>query len=124
VPEEGDDLGDARRLDPEHVEPHRQERLARSFFGDEQVQAGGAMIFESRDPTVWLRATDIRSFTLPVPAGKDARCVGLIRGLARSREAARAAFDALVAGSINAARMAGQISLIRRSARPPHLTRS
>ncbi len=80
------------------------------FFGDKQVQAGGAMIFESRDPTVWMRARDIRSFTLPIPAGKEARCVGLIRGTARSREAARAAFDALAAGSINAARMAGQIS--------------
>jgi hypothetical protein len=80
------------------------------FFSDKQVQAGGAMIFESRDPTVWTRAQDIRGFTLPIPMGKEACCVGLIRGLARSREAARAAFDALTAGSINAARMAGQIS--------------
>jgi hypothetical protein len=80
------------------------------FFSDKQVQAGGAMIFESRDPTVWVRAQDIRGFTLPIPMGKEACCVGLIRGLARSREAARAAFDALTAGSINAARVAGQIS--------------
>jgi hypothetical protein len=80
------------------------------FFSDKQVQAGGAMIFESRDPTVWVRAQDIRGFTLPIPMGKEAGCVGLIRGLARSREAARAAFNALTAGSINAARMAGQIS--------------
>jgi hypothetical protein len=69
------------------------------------------MIFtsvESRE--LWSRAQDFRSFVLPTPAGKSERCVGLIRGTVRSRDAAKTAFDKMAKDTINAARMEGQIS--------------
>jgi hypothetical protein len=81
------------------------------FFANKQVQEGGAMIFtsvESRE--LWSRAQDFRSFVLPTPAGKSDRCVGLIRGTVRSRDAAKVAFDKMAKDTINAARMGGQIS--------------
>lgn len=81
------------------------------FFADKQVQEGGAMIFasvESRD--LWSPAKDFRSFILPRPANKTDLCVGLLRGTVHSLEAARAAFDKMAKDTINATRMAGQVS--------------
>lgn len=81
------------------------------FFSGKEVQEGGAMIFASGEVRdLWSRANDFRSFVLLTPAGKDDRCVGLIRGTVRSREAAKAAFDQMTKSTINAARMEGQIS--------------
>jgi len=79
------------------------------FFSDPQVQAGGGLIFKSRDPVVFAKA-DIQSFSLPVPKGRNDRFVGTIRGTVKSREAATAVLDAMAKQSINAARMKGQIS--------------
>lgn len=81
------------------------------FFSDPRVQEGGAMIFAPGvNRELWSYAQDIRSFVLPLPAGKNDRCVGLVRGTVRSREAAKAAFDKMAKDTINAARMEGQIS--------------
>jgi hypothetical protein len=81
------------------------------FFSDKHVQEGGAMIFESVESReLWTPAHDFRSFVLPTPAGKNDRCVGLLRGTVRSRDAARAAFDRMAKDTIRAARMEGQIS--------------
>ena len=81
------------------------------FFANKQVQEGGAMIFASGgNRELWSRAQDFRGFVLPTPAGKTDRCVGLIRGTVRSRDAAKVAFDKIAKDTINAARMEGQIS--------------
>jgi hypothetical protein len=80
------------------------------FFSDPQVQQGGGMIFTQRDPTVWTRAAEIRSFSIPSPRGKGDRHVGLIRGQVHSRESARKIFDALTKETINSARKLGQVS--------------
>lgn len=80
-----------------------------TFFADAQVQAGGAMMFASREPTLW-QASDMRSTMLPTPAAKTERYVGLIRGTVTSRDAAREVFDEIDRTTINAARMKGQIS--------------
>lgn len=80
------------------------------FFADKHVQDGGAMIFasvESRE--LWLPAHDFYGFALPIPPNKPERFIGLLRGTVRSRDAAKAAF-AEFATTVNAARMAGQIS--------------
>src|SRR5687768_13741005 len=77
------------------------------FFSDPQVQQGGGMIFAQRDPTVWVRANEIRSFAIPSPRGKGDRCVGLIRGTVKSREAAQDILDGVARSSINAARKLG-----------------
>jgi hypothetical protein len=79
------------------------------FFSDPQVQAGGAMMFASRDPVVWQLAP-ASGFILPTPRGRDRRFVGLIRGVVKSREGATAAFDAFARRAINAGRLAGQVS--------------
>jgi hypothetical protein len=79
------------------------------FFSDPQVQAGGGMIFKSRDPGVW-QPSGARGFALPTPSGRNERFVGLLRATVRSRDAAKAAFDKLEQHSINAGRLAGQIS--------------
>jgi hypothetical protein len=97
------------------------------FFADKQVQDGGAMIFASveyRD--LWSPAHDFRSFVLSTPQGKNERYVGLVRGTARSREAAKAAFDKIAKDTINAARMEGQVSheiffLMSQPGQPPSL---
>ena len=80
------------------------------FFANKQVQEGATMIFasvEHRD--LWSPAQDLRSYILPTPANKTDRCVGLLRGVVRSLEGAKAAFDKM-AETINAARMEGQVS--------------
>lgn len=81
------------------------------FFSSKQVQEGGAMIFAGDvDRDLWSHAHDFRSFGLPTPAGKNDRYVGLVRGIVRSREVAKAAFDRVAKDTINAARKEGQIS--------------
>jgi hypothetical protein len=79
------------------------------FFADPQAQAGGNMIFASRDPVVW-RLAPTSGFILPTPASRDRRFVGIIRGRVKSREAATDAFDTFARRAINAGRLAGQIS--------------
>ena len=44
------------------------------------------------------------------PAGCEPRCVGLVRGIAKSRGAALAGFNQMADGIINAARLEGMIS--------------
>lgn len=79
------------------------------FFSDPQVQAGGGLIFSSRDPVVFADA-GVQGFTCPTPKAKTERYVGILRGTVTSRDAAKAAFDAYCKRCINAARMKGQIS--------------
>ncbi len=81
------------------------------FFSDPQVQGGGAMIFDGapqRD--LWSKAGDLFTYNLPVPAGREPCCVGLVRGTARSREDAQAGFNRMASSTINAARMEGIVS--------------
>jgi hypothetical protein len=81
------------------------------FFSRKQVQEGAGMIFAevvSRD--LWTRAQDLSAFVLPTPAGRGERYVGMMRGVARSREAAKAGFNRITRETINAARMEGQVS--------------
>jgi len=78
------------------------------FFSDPQVQAGGNMMFESRDPVVALPA-DVYTFTLRAPKDRPDRFVGLLRGKVKSRESAKAFFDGMQKG-INKARLSSLIS--------------
>lgn len=79
------------------------------FFSDAHVQAGGGLIFKTRDPVVW-QADRAYSFTLPAPKARTQRYVGVIRGTVKSREAAHAVFDAAGRASLQPARMLGQVS--------------
>jgi hypothetical protein len=80
------------------------------FIANPQVQKGGGLMFGSRDPVVFAPANDLFSFHLPTPMGQQARCVGTIRGLVKSREEARTVLNASIAKGINAARKLGLVS--------------
>lgn len=81
------------------------------FFSDPQVQAGGGMIFDGQPQRdLWGKASDFISYYLPIPAGHESCCVGLVRGIAKSREAALAGFNQMANDTINAARLEGMIS--------------
>lgn len=56
------------------------------FFSDEQVQAGGKMVFKAeRDNVVWAGSAGLPNFSLPAPTGRNDRYVGLVRGPVASR---------------------------------------
>ncbi len=81
------------------------------FFSTEEVQAGGGLIFDGEPQRdLWGKAADFASYNLPIPAGREPCCVGLVRGVAKSREAALAGFNQMADDTINAARMDGIIS--------------
>jgi hypothetical protein len=81
-----------------------------SFFANKQVQEQAGEIFSQRDPVVWAPAEGFHGYHLPAPFGKNERIVGLVRGMVHSRAEAQNKHNTLVAGSINKARAAGNLS--------------
>jgi quinol monooxygenase YgiN len=81
-----------------------------AFFANPQVQEQAGQIFSSRDPLVWVPADGFTSYHLPAPHGHDERYVGVVRGLVRSREAAREQHNSLVAAHLATARQRGNLS--------------
>jgi len=81
-----------------------------TFFANPQVQHGGSLIFKSRDPVVFTPAPDLLAFNLPAPMPRQARYVGTVRGMVKSREQARATLNASTAKAINSARKRGLVS--------------
>lgn len=80
------------------------------FFANPQVQHAGGLIFSQRDPVVWQPAEGFMSYHFPAPYGRNDRIVAVVRGKVRSIEEARARHNELVGGSVNQARMAGNLS--------------
>jgi quinol monooxygenase YgiN len=80
------------------------------FFANPQVQEQAGQIFSTRDPVVWTPAAGFLSYQLPTPHGKNERIVAVVRGTVRSRDAAQAIHNPLVASQINKSRMAGAVS--------------
>jgi hypothetical protein len=80
------------------------------FFANPEVQQQAGQIFATRDPVVWAPADDLLSYHFPAPYGKNDRIVAVVRGRVHSRQAARAAHNAIVAAQVGAARRAGDIS--------------
>lgn len=80
------------------------------FFANHQVQEQAGLIFAQRDPVVWAPAEGLYSYHFPAPYGKNERIVGIVRGRVRSHAEALAAHNRLVAGGLNQARMAGNLS--------------
>jgi hypothetical protein len=80
------------------------------FFANPQVQEQAGRIFSTRDPVVWAPAAGFLSYHLPAPHGKNERIVAVVRGTVRSRDAAQAIHNTIVASQINKARMAGDLS--------------
>lgn len=80
------------------------------FFANPQVQSQAGQIFAERDPVVWDTAAGFVGYHLPAPHGRNDRIVVLVRGTVNSRQAAMAGHNAIVAGQIGAARLAGIVS--------------
>jgi len=80
------------------------------FFANPHVQEQGGRIFAKRDPVVWAPAEGFFSYDLPAPNGKNERIVAIVRGPVRSREEARLGHNGIVAGQVNSARKAGDMS--------------
>jgi hypothetical protein len=78
------------------------------FFGDAQVQAGGGLMFETRDPVIATLA-DSPCYSLLAPKERPQRFVGLVRGTVKSKEATHA-FLASYTKAIGAMRMSGLVS--------------
>ena len=80
------------------------------FFANPDVQKGAELIFTKREPTVWTPAEGFYGYHLPFPYGKNDRYVVMVRGTVSSRADAMALHNQIVAGGINGARMAGDLS--------------
>jgi hypothetical protein len=80
------------------------------FFANPHVQEQAGQIFADRGPVVWAPAEGFTTYHLPAPHGKNERIVAMVRGQVASRAAAREAHNAIVAGGINQARAAGDLS--------------
>lgn len=80
------------------------------FFANPQVQSQAGQILTERDPVVWEAAAGFFGYHLPAPHGRNDRFIVLVRGTVNSRQAAMAGHNAIVAGRIGAARLAGIVS--------------
>ena len=58
------------------------------FFSNEQVQQGGKLVFKERDYVLWANTPGLPRVSLPAPAGRNDRFVGLVRGTVASRAGA------------------------------------
>lgn len=81
-----------------------------TFFADEHVQEGGAMIFSERDPVVWAAAPGFTSYQIPAPFGMNDRFITTARATVKSVDEARKLHNAAVAKTVSKARAAGNLS--------------
>ena len=81
-----------------------------SFFADEHVQQGGALIFTERDPVVWTAAQGFTSYYIPAPFGMNDRFITTARATVNSMEEACELHNKAVAKTIGKARSAGNLS--------------
>jgi len=78
-----------------------------AFFSDKQVQAGGEMVFKSREPVVWAPSPGLPRVSLPAPTGRNERYVGLVRGPIASRDAAESLLMEATRKAVNGNRAKG-----------------
>jgi hypothetical protein len=81
-----------------------------TFFADQHVQEGGAMIFRDRDPVVWVPAEGFTSFHIPTPFGNNDRIIAVVRGTVNSEEEAKELHNTAMTRSISKARKLGILS--------------
>jgi hypothetical protein len=81
-----------------------------TFFSNPQVGEQASRLFKSRDPNVWMPARGSFAYHLPVPAGKEARYIGIIRAPVKSPEDAIGAFREVQMNTLREARQSGKVS--------------
>jgi hypothetical protein len=79
----------------------------RSFFASEPVQQGGGVLYKSREPVVWRVSGPMPRFSLPAPAGRNDRWLGIARGPVKSIEAAETILSAAAAKGVHQSRAKG-----------------
>ena len=80
------------------------------FFSDHQVQAGGELMFKSREAVVWSSLDSFYHFQFPAPFGNNDRIVGMVRGYVKSLEEAAAIHNSAIGKTAKMARANGILS--------------
>ena len=80
------------------------------FFSDPHVEAGGKIMFASKEAVVWNRLDGFLNFHFPSPTGKNDKVVGLVRGKVKSFEEAEAIHNSAIEKQVKSARAAGILS--------------
>ena len=80
------------------------------FFSDPHVQAGGNMMFASREAILWNKLTDFLNFQFPSPYGKNDRIVGIIQRKVKSIEEAKKIHNQSISGLVNLSRANGMVA--------------
>ncbi|MEP7291309.1 MAG: hypothetical protein ABI835_05975 [Chloroflexota bacterium] len=80
------------------------------FFANPAVQEQAGQLFTEREALVWTPAEGFYSYHLAAPYSSSDRILVMVRGTVGTREEALAFHNQIVAGGINAARIAGDIS--------------
>ena len=81
-----------------------------TFFSDKDVQAGGHVVFKTREPAVWATSPGLPRVVLPAPTGRTERYVGLVRGPIASREVAEKLLTEATRTALNGNRAKGLLS--------------
>ena len=80
------------------------------FFANPQVQQAAGLLFAEREGVVWRPTSGFGDVHLPLPSGKSAQSVGILRATVSSLDKAAAAFTAYSAETLNRARAHGLAS--------------
>ena len=80
------------------------------FFSNKEVQAQGAKMFTTKEPSIWMPARGSYSYELPPVRGQDKRFVGMIRSPIASPERAIELFSASSAKAARDGRRRGLLS--------------
>lgn len=80
------------------------------FFANPTVQEQGGQLFSEREAVVWVPAEGFYDYHLSAPYTSSDRIVVMVRGTVKPRDEAMAVHNQIVAGGINAAKLAGDIS--------------
>jgi hypothetical protein len=80
------------------------------FFSDPHVEAGGKMMFASKEAVVWNMLDGFLNFHFPSPSGKNEKVIGLVRGRIKSLEEAEAIHNSAIEKQVKSARAAGIVS--------------
>lgn len=81
-----------------------------SFFSQLPEQTAETMLFREREAVLWQGTPGLPRVSLPAPAGKNERYVGLARGPVASREGAEKILTEAVRKAVNTARAKGLMS--------------
>jgi len=81
-----------------------------TFFSNEQVQQGAAMLFSEREAVIWMPAEGAFGFELPAPKSLTGRYLGIARGAIDDPQQAIDVLRKVHEAGISDARRLGQIS--------------